>query len=161
MSSLAYYLGSLGAALLVIAIASGLLARHIWHGQRRVQAVALLDTLARSTDWVTAQGQAVCFQAATGRSDPSLQEIRTAQREWFPELDGAVQQLCAVHRQLSALLQLHEQLRDDADAWLEDGHDATFMALRREHSAIVQAMERQLVPVARAAWPLRHRTFPA
>lgn len=78
MSSLAYYLISLGAALLAIAIVSGLITRHVG---RRLQAVALLDAPGRSTDWMAAQGPAMRFQQATRASDPALDEIRSGERE--------------------------------------------------------------------------------
>lgn len=162
MSSLAYYLVSLGAALLVIAIVSGLIARHLRRGQRRLQAMALLDALGRSTDWVTAQGRAVCFQAATEQDDQSLDEIRRLQRQWFPELDAPADELFSVHRRLAELLRMHERLRaHDPEAWLDGAYDAAFMTLWREHCAIVQTMERQLVAVARTTGALRQHTFPA
>lgn len=163
MSSLAsYYLASLGAALLVIAVASGLIARRVRRGQRRLQAMALLAALGRSTDWVAAQGRAVCFQAATDLDDQSLDEIRSLQRQWFPELDAPAAELFSVHGKLAELLRIHERLRaQDPEAWLDGAYDAAFMALWREHGAIVQTMERQLVPAARTAAALRQHTFPA
>lgn len=162
MSSLAYYLVSLGVALVLIAVASGLIALHLRRGQRRLQAVALLDALGRSTDWVTAQGRAVCFQAPTEQHDQSLDEIRRLQRQWFPELDAPSDELCSVHRRLAGLLRMHERLRaDDPEAWLEGAYDAAFMALWREHCRVVQAMEQHLVAVARTTDALRQHTFPA
>lgn len=161
MSSLAYYLVSLGAALLVIAVASGLIAWHLRRAQRRWQAIALLDALARLTDWLAAQGRAVCFQAAAAPCDASLDAIRTVQHEWFPELDAPATALFAVHRRLAELLRMHERLRtDDPEAWLDGACDAAFMALWREHCAIVQAMERSLLAAARTASPLRQHTSP-
>lgn len=162
MSSFAYYLISLGAALLAIAIVSGLISRHVRRGQRRLLAVALLDALERSTDWVARQGRAVRFQAATEPGDPSLDEIRTLQRHWFPELDAAADELCAVHRRLADLLRMHERLRaDDPETWLDRGYDAACMKLWREHCAIALAMERRLLAVAGTAGALRQHTFPA
>lgn len=156
MSSLAYYLVWLGAALLVIAVASGVIAGHVRRGQRRLQAVALLDALARSTDWVAAQGRAVCFQAATGQDDRSLDEIRRLQRQCFPELDGPAGELLSLHRKLSELLRTHERLRaQEPEAWLDGAYDAAFMSLWREHCAIVQTMERQLVAEATTTRALR------
>lgn len=162
MSSLAYYLISLGAALVVIAVASGMVARHLRRAQRRLQAIALLDALARSTDWVAAQARAVCFQAPVRPADSSLAEIRALQRQWFPELAGSMEALVVVHRRLSELLQMHQRLcGQDPEAWLEGGHDAAFLALRREHGAIVEAMEQCLAGAARTALPPRQRSFPA
>ncbi|MHB1124000.1 MAG: hypothetical protein ACYC0T_14950 [Ramlibacter sp.] len=162
MSSLAYYLICLGAALLVIAMASALIARHLRRGQRRLQALALLDALARSTDWVARQGRAVCFQAATEQSDPSFDEIGRLQRQWFPDLAASVDELFAVHRRRAELLRMHERLRaDDPEAWLDGAYDAAFMALWREHCAIVQTMERRLLSVATTAGTLRQHTSPA
>lgn len=162
MSSLAYYLASLGAALLVIAAVSGLIARHLRRQQRRVQAVALLDALARSTDWLAAQRRAVCFQAATSQSDPSEHEIRMLQHQWFPELDAPAEALFAVHRRVSELLRIHERLRaDDPETWLDGACDAALMTLWREHCAIARAMERPLLAAARTAGPLRQHGFPA
>ena len=162
MSSFAYYLISLGAALLVIAIASGLIARHLRRGQRRLQALALLDALARSNDWVAAQGRGVCFQAPTEHTDPSLEEIRTVQRQWFPELDAPADELLAVHGRLSGLLRMHQRLRtEDPEAWLDGAYDAAFMDMWREHCTIVQGMERRLLAEATPAGPLRQHTRPA
>lgn len=162
MSSLAYYLISLAAALLVIAAVSGVIARHLWRAQRRLHAVELLGTLARSNDWVAAQARAVCFHAPTLPGDPALQEIAAVQRRWFPELQAPAQELTVVHRRLAELLCIHERLRiADPDAWLDGAHDAAFVTLRREHSALVQAMERRLLAVAGTAGMLRHHTFPA
>lgn len=162
MSSLAYYLTSLGAALLVIAIASGLIARHLRREQRRLQAVALLDALARLTDWAAAQGRAVRFQAATEHSDPSLDEFGRLQGQWFPELNARADELFAVHRRLAELLRMHERLRaDDPEAWLDGAHDAAFMSLWREHCTIVQAMEQQLITAARTSRTLPQHTSPA
>ncbi|HEY0883723.1 MAG TPA: hypothetical protein VGE20_00485 [Ramlibacter sp.] len=162
MSSLAYYLISLGVALVLIAVASGLIALQLRRGQRRLQAMALLDALARSTDWVAAQGRAVCFQAVTDQNDPSLDEVRTLQRQWFPELEVPADELFDVHGRLAELLRMHERLRaDDPEAWLDGAYDAAFMTLWREHCAIAQTMERQLVAVARATDAPRQHTFPA
>jgi len=162
VSSLAYYLISLGAALLVVAVVSGLIARHLGREQRRLQALALLDALARSTDWLAAQERAVRFQAAAAQSDPSLDEIRTLQQHCFPELEASAEALLAVHRRLSELLRMHERLRaDDPEAWLDGAYDADFMTLWREHCAIAQAMERRLLGVPRTAGTVRQHTFPA
>lgn len=159
MSSLAYYLISLGAALLAIAIVSGLIARHL---RRRLQAVALLDALGRSTDWMAAQGRAVRFQQATRASDPALDEIRSAQRDWFPELEESAEGLFAVHRRVAALLRMHERLRmADPEAWLDGAYDTAFMSLWREHCSIVQAMERRLLAVACTGEALRKHSFPS
>lgn len=162
MSSLAYYLVSLGVALVLIAVASGLIARHLRSGQRRLHAVALLDALERSTDWVAAQGRAVCFQAATEQNDRSMGEIGRLQRQWFPQLDAPAHDLFGVHRRLAELLRMHERLRaDDPEAWLDGAYDAVFMGLWREHCAIVQTMERHLLAVATTTGSLRQQTFAA
>lgn len=162
MSSGAYYLISLGAGLLVIAIGSALL---VWRlrvrEQRRFHAATLLDALARYTEWVAAQGRAVCFQAATQQNTPALQEIGALQERWFPELAPAARTLFELHLRLAALLRLHERLRGrDPEAWLESGHDTAFMALWREHCAVAQEMERHLAAV-RAAGAMPHLQFPA
>lgn len=162
MSSLAYYLFSLGVALVLIAVASGLIALHLRRGQRRLQAIALLDALDRSTHWLTAQGRAVCFQAATEQNDQSLDEALRVQRQWFPELDASAGELLGVHRRVAELLRTHDRLRaGDPEAWLEGAYDAAFMALWREHCRVVEAMEQHLVAVARTTDALRQRTFPA
>lgn len=162
MSSGAYYLISLGAGLLVIAIGSAVM---VWRlrvrEQRRYQAVALLDALARYTEWVAAQGRAVCFQAATQQGTPALQEIGALQGRWFPELAAGVRALSELHLRLAGLLRLHERLRaQDPEAWLESGHDAAFMALWREHCALAQELERHLAAV-RADGAVTHLQFPA
>lgn len=160
--SLAYYLVWFGAALLVIAVVSGLIARHLRNAQRRLQAVTLLDALARSNEWVAAQGRAVRFQADTQHRDAAVDEIRLLQRQWFPELDGAAEDLSTVHRRLGELLQEHERLRShDPEAWLDAACDAAFMSLWREHCAIVQTMERHLFAAAQPAGAVRRHAWPA
>lgn len=162
MSSLAYYLVSLGVALLAIAFASGLIARHLRRGHRRLQAIALLDALGRSTEWLAAQGRAICFQAATEPNDQSLDEILGLQRQWFPELAASADELLGVHRRVAELLRMHERLRaHDPEAWLEGAYDAAFMGLWREHCRVVQAMEQHLAAVARTTDALRQHTSPA
>lgn len=162
MSSLAYYLSSLGVALLAIAAASGLIARHLRRGHRRLQAMALLEALGHSTEWLTAQGRAVCFQAATQQNNESIDGIRRLQRQWFPELEAPADELSCVHRRVAELLRMHERLRaDDPEAWLDGAYDAAFMAQQREHCTVVQAMEQHLAAVARTTDALRQHTSPA
>jgi hypothetical protein len=162
VSSLAYYLISLGVALLAAAVASGLIARHLRRGHRRLHAMALLDALGRATEWLAAQGRAVCFQAATEQSDQSLDEVLGLQRQWFPELAASADELLGVHRRVAELLRMHERLRgDDPEAWLDGAYDTAFMSLWREHCAIVQAMERRLLAVACTSEALREHSFPS
>lgn len=151
MTSLSYYLISLGAVLLVSAASSALVVWRLRHGLRQARAATLLQALGRYTDWVEAQGRAVRFQGPTQQSDPALQEIGARQRQWFPELGRETDALFAVHVRLTELLRAHEQLRaGDPEASLESGHDAAFMALWRRHCRIVQAMEQRLLAQAGA-----------
>ncbi|HWI81865.1 hypothetical protein [Ramlibacter sp.] len=154
MSSSAYYLICLAAGLLAIAAASAGFVWRLRARERQLKAVELLDALARYTEWMAAQGRAVCFQAATQPPDGAVQEIGALQQQWFPALAPQMQRLLHVHLQLARLLRMHERMRPgDPEAWLERGHDASFMRLWREHCAAAQGLEQVLLPLARTPGP--------
>lgn len=155
MSSAAYYLLCLGAGLLASAVASALVVRRRhWYALREAKAVELLEALARYTEWVSAQGRAVFFQAGTEEADATPQEIGALQGEWFPELQAEMQALFEVHIRLVRFLRRQYSLRlQDAEAWFESDPDAGFMALWRDHCLAAQSLERRLAPLTRAAGP--------
>jgi hypothetical protein len=145
----AYYLICLAAGLLAIAAASRVLVWRLRPELRQASAVALLDALARSSDWAAAQARALCFQAPTQASDPALAEFRALQVRGFPELTGIAHRLCYVHLQLVALLEANERQRlDDPEAWLDSGDHTAFVALSREYGALVGLIEQRLEPLA-------------
>jgi hypothetical protein len=147
VSTAAYYAFCLVAGLVVIAIASALIARQLRRREeRRLRAAELLDVLARYTEWVAAQGRVLFFPADTQDStDLALHEIGAIQQEWFPELRREADQLFAVHSRLMVFLMQQRQLRmQDPEAWLESDQDAGYLMLWREHCTAVQALELRL-----------------
>jgi hypothetical protein len=161
VSSSLYYLLCLAAGLLAIAAASALL---VWQQRckslRQLQAFELIDSLARHTEWFGAQRHAVCFQAPARECAPDIDEIWLALRDWPPHFGVAARALLDLRARLDELLRLQALQRlHDPEAPLEAGQDAAFMALWREHCAIVQDLERRLAAVARAAPALPHATF--
>lgn len=153
MSSAAYYLVCLAAGLLVAALASALIVRHLRRmALRQAMALELLDALARYTEWVALQGRAVFFHAGVSDSESAVHEIGGLQALWFPELQPQTQAMFDVHRRLVQFLRSQYSLRlQDAEAWFESDPDAGFMALWRDHCRAVQSLERRLTPAARAS----------
>ena len=165
MSNLEYYLLWLAGGLVLIAIASALIARQLRLGaMRRLQAAALLAALSRYSEWVAAQRRSLLFQG-DGQDDTSaLAEVRDIAQQWFPDLAGPAAQVFAVHAKLVEFLSSQQTLRiDDPEAWLESDHDLRFVEQWRDHAVAVQRLagELRLVcePVPAGAEP--HRTFPA
>ena len=149
MSSATYYLICLTAALFAVATSAAIVWRAHARTLRQLEAMELLDALARSSEWAEAQACAVRFQGTTQNTDPALHEIGVLQARSFPELGQAAQGLSECQLHMAHVLSAHERERlRDPEAPLESGADAAFMALRCEHERIVQTMERQLVAVA-------------
>lgn len=148
MSSTQYYLLWLAVGLVLTAAASAIIT---WQMRqrvlRRLAAAELLDALARYSEWVAAQGRVVFFEDdAPQATDPQLQEVRTVQRRWFPELSQQAEQLYCVHDRLVDFLLNQRKLRlRDFEAWLESDQDAAYMQLWQQHCWAVQAMEERLV----------------
>ena len=148
MSSTQYYLLWLAVGLVLTAIASAILTRQTrQRALRRVAAAELLDALAHYSEWVAAQGRVVFFQDDTQpATEPVLQEVRTVQQQWFPELSPVAEQLDAVHRRLLEFLLAQRELRlRDFEAWVESDQDAGFMQLWQQHCWAVRAIEERLV----------------
>jgi len=152
VSSFSYYLLWLGVGLLIAALASALIVRHLrWRERRRAKAVELLDALARHTEWVSTQGRAVLFQAAVQETDAALQEIGATQEQWFPELRREAQTLFELHIRLVRFVRSqYRQRLQDPEAWFESDQEAGFMALWREHCATVASIEHRLALLTRA-----------
>jgi hypothetical protein len=163
VSTSAYYLAWLGGGLLAIAAASAVFAwRQSAAARRAVQAVELLDALARYADWFGAQRHAVCFQAPVARHAPGLDAIAAMCRAWPEPFRSGAQSLLNVHGRLDELLSSPDLRRaDDPEAPLEAGHDASFMALWREHCEIVRGLELYLADVAGGTPALTGITLPS
>jgi hypothetical protein len=148
VSSTQYYLLCLAAGLVFSATASAIFTWQMRRRElRRLHAAQLLDALARYSEWVAAQGRVVFFQDDTQEADdPVLQEVSTAQRQWFPELRAEAEQLYVVHRRLVEFLSNQRKLRlRDFEAWLDSDQDAGYMQLWQQHCWAVQALEQRLV----------------
>jgi hypothetical protein len=141
VSNATYYLAWLAAGLVLTAITSAAITRHLRRRvERRVKAVELLDALARYSGWVTAQRRIAFFQGEAQDSDLPLQELCVIQQRWFPELSQEMAQLLAVHAGLVDFLRVQQALRlKDAEAWLESDHDGRFMEFWRSHRHAVHA----------------------
>jgi len=150
VSTTAYYLAWLGAGLMVIALASALIVRHLrWGWTRKAMAARLFDALDRCSAWVAAQRHAMLFQPDAWGGDAALEEVRTIQRQWFAPLAREAQALQAAHAQLAEFLWTQQALRlTDTEAWLLSEPDTQFMALWRQHRAATQTLAVKLERVA-------------
>ena len=148
MSSTQYYLLWLAVGLVLTAAASAVIAWQLrQRALRRLAAAELLDALARYSEWVAAQGRVVFFQDDKPEATaPVLQEVRSVQRQWFPDLVPQAEHLEAVHTRLVEFLLSQRKLRlRDFEAWLDSDQDAGYMQLWQQHCWAVQAMEERLV----------------
>lgn len=165
MSNLQYYLSWLVGGLVVIAIASALIARRLRRGaMRRLKAVELLDALGRYSEWVAAQRRSLLFQGDVQEDAWALTEVRGIAQQWFPDLAGAAAQVFAVHTRLVEFLGTQQTLRlQDPEAWLESDHDLRFLEQWREHSVAVKrlAQELRLVSEPELAGRASRSTFAA
>lgn len=164
MSNGAYYLLWLAAGLVLVAIASAVVARRLRLGlQRRLKAAELLDALDRYSDWVAAQRRTAFFQGDIQKDSP-LEQVRALRHHWFPELSGEAAELFAVHARLIDFLWEQQQLRQrDPEAWLMGDHEAQFAQLWHQHLLSVQAAAAKLEWVAGAPMgrPRRGAASPA
>jgi len=145
VSNLSYYLLWLVGGLLVIAVISAGITRHLrLRLLRRLKAVQVLDALARYSDWVAAQGRTPFFQGDARDEDSPLQEVRTIRQQWFPELSNETAEIFAVHARLIDFLWTQQMMRvSDPEAWLESDYDRQFMDLWRLHvRAVHEAVEK-------------------
>jgi hypothetical protein len=153
LSNIAYYLAWLAAGLALIAAASAAIARQLrLRVLRRAKAAHLLDALASYSDWIAAQRRATYFQGEPQEDDSPLQDVRTIQRGWFPELSDEAAQLFEVHAHLIDFLWAQQMLRlKDAEAWFESDSDVRFMELWRMHRSAAQAAAEKLKGLAGVA----------
>jgi hypothetical protein len=149
MTHLLYFSLSLLVALIVIAFVSAAIAKHLRLREvRRRKALQLLEALARYSDWVASQRRAVFF-CGEAHDDSPLEEARTIDRGWFPELSGDMVEILIVHNRLVNFLWNQQLLRfKDPEAWLESDHDARFMELWRQHHHAVETVAAQLRPLS-------------
>lgn len=150
MSNFAYYLLWLAAGLVIIAVISAMIARHLRiRVLRRVKAAELADALNCYSEWVAAQGRCAFFQGGTPESECALQVLRAGGQQWFPELSTQAQEILAVHGRVVDFLRDQQVLRlHDPEAWLESDHDARFMELWRQHLWAVHVMLERLKALA-------------
>ena len=153
MSNLSYYLLWLAGGLVVIALVSAGITRHLrLRLLRRLKAVQVLDALARYSDWVAAQGRTPFFQGDARQEDSPLQQVRAIRKQWFPELSNETAEIFAVHARLIDFLWTQQMLRvSDPEAWLESDYDRQFMDLWRLHVRAVNETVEKLRQVAGVA----------
>lgn len=164
MSSLAYYLLWLAGGLVVIAIISALITRHLKRRvMRRLKVGEVMDALMRYSEWVEGQ-RALPFNGNLQEGASALRELRALGQQWFPELGAQAAQLGAVHARLVEFLTAQQALRlQDPEAWLESDHEARFMEQWREHAEVAQQMfdKLRLVAAGADAGPEGGTIFPA
>jgi hypothetical protein len=150
VSNYEYYLLWLVAGLVIVAIMSAVVVRHLrLRVLRRVKSAELLDALARYAEWVAAQRAAV--SEADAPEDTALGEVRALAQEWFPELSTETEKIFALHSQFIVLLSDQRLLRQrDPEAWLESDHDVQFMELWRSQLSAVQTAALKLEEVVGA-----------
>ena len=157
MSLLQYHALWIAIALSGIAVASGLITRwRLRRELRRHQAEQALEALADYCEWMASQRRAAAFQGEPPPDRSALARLCALQQAAFPELCGATVALLLVHGRMLDFLWRQQVLRErDPDAWLESDHDARFLALWREHGAVVHELAERLraqagVPLADA-----------
>lgn len=152
MSNFSYYMAWLAGGLVVIAIISAFIARHLrLRVLRRVKAGELLNALAGYSDWVTSQRQGTFFQDEPPEVELALQELELNLVELFPELAIPARDLFVVHQRVMEFLQAQQSLRlQDPEAWLVSDHDSRFTELWREHLAVSQTLAKRLHEVVEA-----------
>lgn len=145
MPGLLYHALWIGLALLGIAATSAWLSRRLGlRESRRLHAEEALEALAQYAEWLAAQRRPD-FQG--DRADPAapLARVRRLQQASFPELAADLVRLLEVHARTVDLLWRQQLLRvRDPEAWLESDHDGRFMALWREHCAVVHGLAEHL-----------------
>jgi hypothetical protein len=146
VSNVEYYLLWLAGGLIVIALISALITRHLRRSViRRLKAVELLDALGRYSEWVAAQRRNLLFQGDVQEDASAMAEVRAIVRQWFPDLAAASAQVLAVHTRLVAFLSSQQALRlQDPEAWLESDHDVRFLEQWRELDVAVERMAQEL-----------------
>lgn len=163
MSNLSYYLLWLAGGLVVIALVSAGITRHLrLRLLRRLKAIEALDALAYYSDWVAAQGRTPFFQGDARQEDSPLPQLRAIKQQWLPELSNETAQILAVHARLVDFLWTQQMLRvSDPEAWLESDYDKQFMELWRLHVRAVNQTADKLRQVAGLAdWgPAPGETF--
>jgi hypothetical protein len=142
MSLLQYHALWIAIALTGVALASGVITRRL---RRREQAGQALEALAGYCEWLAAQRRATMFKGEPPPERSGLVRLCALQQAAFPQLCGATVALLLVHARMLDFLWRQQSLRDrDTDAWLESDHDARFLALWREHGAVVHELADRL-----------------
>jgi hypothetical protein len=146
VSNLEYYLLWLAGGLVIIAIASALIAQRLRRGvMRRLKSAELFDALGRYSEWVAAQRRNLLFQGDVQEDASCLDEVRAIVQQWFPELAPASAQVFAVHARLVQFLSTQQALRlQDPEAWLESDHDVRFLEQWRMLDVAVERMAQEL-----------------
>jgi hypothetical protein len=142
VSSFAYYLAWLAVGLVIIAVISALITRHLRRRvMRRLWAAEMFDALMRYSEWVASQRTTLLFNGALQEDASGLGEVCALGRQWFPDLSAQLAQICAVHTRLVEFLAGQQLLRlQDPEAWLESDFEARFLEHWRQHVASVQQM---------------------
>jgi hypothetical protein len=165
VSNFSYYMAWLAAGLVVIAIISALIARHLrLRVLRRVKSGELLNALAGYSDWVTSQRHCTFFQGEPPEVELALQELELNLVELFPELAIPTRDLFVVHQRVIDFLHAQQTMRlEDPEAWLVSEHDSRFTELWRQHLAVSQTLAKRLheVVVAEDAKQAAGSIFPA
>lgn len=152
MSHFTYYVLWLAAGLVVTAIISGLISRHLrWRVMRRLKAAEMLDALGRYSEWVAARRTTLLIQGDVRDDCAALREVRMIGQQWFPELAAAAAEIFSAHARLLGFLSAQQALRlRDPEAWLEADHDARFLEQWRHHLVAVHRLVENLMLVSEA-----------
>jgi hypothetical protein len=152
VSNFSYYMGWLAAGLVIIAIISALIARHLrLRVLRRIKAGELLNALAGYSEWLTAQRSSAFFEGEPPEVELALQELELSMMELFPELAISSRDLFTTHQRLIDFLQAQQVLRlEDPEAWLVSDHDIRFTELWRQHLAVADALAERFKQVVDA-----------
>lgn len=146
MSNFVYYLAWLAVGLVIVAIISALISRHLKQRlMRRLKAAEMLDALGRYSEWVAAQRRTLLFHGGVQEDSAALREARAIGQQWFPDLSAAAAEVVAMHTRLVAFLAEQQALRQqDPEAWLVSDHEARFLEHWRGHLTTVHPMAASL-----------------
>lgn len=157
VSSLHYYTSWLLIGLVLIALLSAAITRHLrGHVQRHAQAQLLLDALARYALWVAAQRSGSAMGPDRATADAALRDARALQARCFPALEPALRDLLASDRRLHAFMREQQSLRvHDPEAWLDSQPAPQLDMLWARHAQSLTALMLQVEAEATAA-PFAH-----
>ena len=116
---------------------------------RRDQALCLIGSLQRYSEWVVGQRLVALFQGEDAAAAAALDEACLLRRKWFPELASEMTELLAVHDRLLEFLAAQQALwLRDPSHWLASHHDKRYMALWRQHHDALRVLQGRLHNVA-------------